>query len=80
MNIDQAKYAGVHAFECGRPSAPALNQEFLVQACRQRETTTADLLKAYTTGWTVAKLAENITDPEMPSVIELQRIKMTVAA
>jgi hypothetical protein len=80
MKLDQAKLAGVSAFGAGRPSAPALNQKFLVEVCGQTETGTADLLAAYTTGWTIAKLAENAIDPEMPSIKELNRIKLSAAS
>lgn len=38
MNLNQAKLAGLKAFEAGQGRAPALNQEFTKQAMNQAET------------------------------------------
>ena len=73
MTTIQAEQAGVKAFNDGRQMAPALNQAFLVAACKS-ETSTTELLTAYIHGWTIAHLAKDAPIPTMPSVKELERI------
>lgn len=76
MTIDEARKAGVKAFNEGRQVAPALNQAFLVRACAS-QVDTVDLLSAYSGGWTVAKLAAAATAVGMrgaPSIAALAKI------
>jgi hypothetical protein len=76
VNISEAKKAGVKAFNEGRQVAPALNQAFLFDACAS-SVDTAELLAAYTKGWTVAKLAAAATAVGMtgaPSIAALANI------
>lgn len=75
MNIRIAEQQGVAAFQAGRQRAPALNQAFLV-AISAVATGSAllELLDAYLHGWDIANLAEGVTDPTMPSVVEYNRI------
>lgn len=82
MEIAQAKLKGVAAFEAGLGSAPALNAQFLKDACASKAGDMKGLSKlfsAYTNGWTFAMLAKDCDDPQMPSVIELARIKSAAA-
>lgn len=58
MNLNQAKLAGLKAFEAGQGRAPALNQAFTKQAMNQAETKLVDLLGAYLHGWDIGNLAE----------------------
>jgi hypothetical protein len=77
MTIDEAKRAGANAFIAGLGRAPALNHGFTTDAIASARETggkLTDLLAAYGTGWTVANLAENAPLPDMPSVIEFNRL------
>lgn len=74
MTEIQAKKEGAQARKDGRPRAPSLNQKFIVAACASA-VSTVKLLEAYLRGWTVAMLAEDATDPNMPSVRELAEIE-----
>ena len=77
MTIDEAKKAGAMAFVDGLGRPPALNQEFVANACaaaREAGGGLADLLGAYGTGWTVAHLAADAPLTDMPSVIEFNRL------
>lgn len=73
MNEKQARKEGVKAYADGRKKAPALNQAFLIAACKA-EVKTVSLLEAYTHGWTIAMLSDGISDETMPSVIEFKKI------
>lgn len=75
MNIQQAKLAGLKAFESGKNRAPALNQQFLKDACGHG--ITADLMSAYIKGWDVANLA-NKANPEAPSIDAYISIKANI--
>lgn len=74
MNAIQARKAGAEAFKNGRPSAPALNQDFLVAACSS-EVDTHELLAAYANGWMIAHLASCAIDADMPSLKALKKIE-----
>jgi hypothetical protein len=72
MDAEQARKAGAQAFQGGRDRAPALNQEFIRQACATGNV--AALLDAYTEGWDIARLAQDAPLPDMPSVRRLREI------
>jgi hypothetical protein len=76
MNIQQAKKEGAKAYLNGKKSAPALNQEFLIAACKS-ELDTAELLAAYIYGWDIANLATNAPIPTMPSIRIFNDIMMS---
>lgn len=46
-----------------------------MSAVKHSDTPTRELLDAYAHGWHVANLASGATDPTLPSVVELVRIK-----
>lgn len=73
MNTNQAKKEGAAAFKAGKGCAPALNQAFLSEAVKAGNLNV--LMAAYKRGWTVALLADGITDKSMPSVVELAEIE-----
>lgn len=73
MDVMQAKKAGVAAQREGRGRAPALNQQFIREACAS-PVSTAELLGAYIHGWTVAMLAADAQHAQTPSVQELAAI------
>ncbi len=73
MTAEEAKKAGAMAFTQGRPAAPALNQTFIAAACASSQDT-AELLAAYGNGWTIAHLASDAPYPDMPSVVEFNRL------
>lgn len=73
MNKANATKAGVQAYRDGRGIAPALNQRFLVAASASGELVT--MMDAYMHGWTIAMLADGISDQNMPSVVELAKIE-----
>lgn len=50
MNKKTAYQMGAEAKTNGKPSAPALNPNFIKLACNS-QTVTTDLLKAYNLGW-----------------------------
>jgi hypothetical protein len=50
MNKKEAYKMGAEAKINNKPSAPALNQEFIKLACNS-QTVTTNLLKAYNLGW-----------------------------
>jgi hypothetical protein len=62
--VQQAKIAGIQAFESGKGRAPALNSEFIKAAAGPD---LVELLGAYLHGWDVANLAANAI-PGAPSV------------
>lgn len=70
--IKEAKKMGVQAFNSGKKVAPALNPSFLVWAS-STGSRLVDLMDAYTTGWSIAHLAEGQT-PDFPSVQALAGI------
>jgi hypothetical protein len=77
VTIDEAKKAGAEAFIANLGRAPALNQRFTAEACTAARETgggLVELLGAYGTGWTVAHLAADAPLPDMPSVIEFNRL------
>lgn len=67
MNVKQAKLAGLKAYEAGKARAPALNPEFIAQACGQSETKLVDLLAGYLFGFDIANLARDAI-PGAPSL------------
>lgn len=77
MDVMQAKKAGVAAHREGRGRAPALNQQFIREACAS-PVSTAELLAAYIHGWTVAMLAVGAQDALTPSLQELATIEASV--
>lgn len=70
--IKSAKKMGVEAHSAGKKIAPALNAAFLDWAS-STGARLIDLMDAYTTGWSVAMLAEGQT-PDFPSVKSLAEI------
>ena len=75
MTIHEAEQAGVDSFRSGRPMAPALNND-LIQAICETPKAIIPLLDAYIHGWTIAHLAEGMTDEDLPSKQELKRIQL----
>lgn len=74
MTVIQAKKEGAKARKEGKSNVPALNQKFIDAACAS-SVSTVKLQDAYLRGWTVAMLAEGVSDPRMPSVRELAEIE-----
>lgn len=70
--IKDAKKMGVESFKAGRGVAPAHSQTFLKWAISTGSRLTT-LMGAYTTGWTIASLAEGQTS-DFPSVKSLAEI------
>lgn len=60
MNTTEAREAGKKAFADGRMAVPALNQAFIVAACKSATDTVA-LLDAYSEGWHAANLTELVS-------------------
>jgi len=73
MNAAQAKQQGAAAFKAGKGRAPALNQAFIRAASASGKLT--QMMDAYMNGWTVAMLADGVTDSKMPSVRALAEIE-----
>lgn len=70
--IKDAKKMGVQAFNGGKKIAPALNPAFLAWAS-STGARIVDLMDGYTSGWSVAMLAEGQTT-DFPSVQALAGI------
>lgn len=75
MKIIEAKRSGVSAYNEGRKMAPMFNNAFIKAAC-ESETDTAELLNAYSYGWTIANLADQAL-PGAPSIQTLAEIVAT---
>lgn len=76
MTLTEAERRGVQSQFAGRPAPPVCDQQFIRDAVSS-STSTADLLAAYTHGWTIANLAEaanSIRAFTAPSIAELKRI------
>jgi hypothetical protein len=73
MNTKQAQQQGALAFKDGKGRAPALNLTFLASASESGDL--LGLMDAYTHGWTIAMLANDVPDKSMPSVRELEEIE-----
>lgn len=74
-----AELEGVKAFEAGKPRAPFFNKPFVDDALAQKDLKASDIFGWYVHGWDIASLANDALLEDMPSVIELKRIRAICA-